>query len=370
MKKPKKPKLKRLSKPHIPAAVKQRLRRGKAPEEKVSEALQNVPRITNETVAEHREDVLSSARKYIYPLQHSKHRVVRISAALFLIVIVAFFIVCTINLYSMQGNSGFIYGVTRVVPFPVAKAGSSWVSYESYLFELRRNMHYYHTQQQTDFSTKDGQDQLATLKQQAMNQVVQDAYVKQLASKNHVSVSSQAVDNEVALLRTQNRLGSNDRVFKNVLNQFWGWRESDFKRELRQELLTQAVVAKLDTATDAQAASALQQLQSGADFATLAKQVSQDNNTKANGGVYASPVNQNDGNVAPQITAALFQLKPGQISTIINTGYTLEILKVISAPSPGVVQAAHIQFTFKQITDYTKPLQAQHPAHHYIKLPS
>ena len=370
MKKPKKPKLTRIPKPRVPAAVKQRLKRGKAPEEKVSEALQNVPRITNETVAEHREDVLSSARKYIYPLQHSKHRIVRISAALFIVVVIGFFIASAVDLYSAQGTSGFIYGVTRVVPFPVAKAGSSWVSYESYLFELRRNMHYYHTQQQTDFSTKDGQDQLAALKKQAMNQVIQDAYVKQLASKNHVSVSSQAVDNEVALLRNQNRLGSNDRVFKNVLNQFWGWSESDFKRELRQQLLTQAVVAKLDTNTDTRASSALQQLQSGVDFATLAKQLSDDVVTKPNGGTYAAPISQNDGNVAPQITAALFQLKPGQISTIINTGFTLEILKVISTPSPGSVQAAHIQFTFKQITDYTKPLQAKHPVHHYIKLPS
>ena len=371
MKKLKKPKLtKRLSKPRVPAAVKQRLKRGKAAEEKVTEALQNVPRITNETVAEHREDVLSSARKYIYPLQHSKHRVVRISVALFVAVLVVFFVVCTVDLYKFQGTSGFIYGVTRVVPFPVAKAGSSWVSYESYLFELRRNMHYYHTQQQTDFSTKDGQDQLSSLKHQAMDQVIQDAYVKQLARKNHVSVSGQAVDNEVALLRSQNRLGSNDRVFKNVLNQFWGWSEDDFKRELRQQLLTQTVVAKLDAATDSRAQSALQQLQAGANFGTLASQMSDDSATRGTAGQYGSPLNQNDGNVAPQITAALFQLKPGQISTIINTGYTLEILKVLSAPSPGSVQAAHIQFTFKPIIDYTKPLQAQHAAHQFIRLPS
>jgi hypothetical protein len=74
--------------------LKKPFKRRKAPEERVTEAFANVPRITNETVAEHREEVLSTARKYIYPLRHSKHRVVRISISLFVIVVVAFFIYC------------------------------------------------------------------------------------------------------------------------------------------------------------------------------------------------------------------------------------------------------------------------------------
>src|SRR5947207_5990262 len=44
--------------------------------------LENVPQITNETIAEHREDVLSGARKYIYPLAHSNHRIVVITSVL------------------------------------------------------------------------------------------------------------------------------------------------------------------------------------------------------------------------------------------------------------------------------------------------
>ena len=58
----------------------------------------NVPRITNETVAAHREEVLSSARKYIYPLQHSKHRIVRISLSLLATALVVFFVYCGLAL--------------------------------------------------------------------------------------------------------------------------------------------------------------------------------------------------------------------------------------------------------------------------------
>ena len=224
-------------------------------EERMTDALSNVPRITNDTVADHREEVLSSARKYIYPLQHSKHHVVRISLSLFALVVVSFFAVCGLSLYKFQSTSAFMYDVTRIIPFPVAKVGSSWVGYESYLFELRRNMHYYQTQQQTNFASKDGRSQLARLKQQAMAQVVHDTYIKQLASRNDVSVSDQAVTNQLDLVRSENRLGNSDRVFREVLNEFWGWKETDFRRELKQQLLEQAVVTKLDTAAQSRAAA-------------------------------------------------------------------------------------------------------------------
>jgi hypothetical protein len=369
MKKPKIKSPKLPNKQTIQRARNLRLRRGKSTEEKVSEALSNVPRITNDTVSDHREEVLSSARKYIYPLQHSKNRVVRTSIGLFILMIIVFFAATSVSLYKFQSNGTFIYDVTRIVPYPVAKAGHSWVSYESYLFELRRNMHYYQTQQQADFSTKNGKLQLDRLKRQAMAQVIENAYVKQLATANHVGVSNQAVTDQLNLVRSENRLGSSDHVFKEVLNEFWGWDEADFERELKQQLLQQAVVAKLDTATAVKAQSALAQLKSGADFATLASQLSQDPATKANGGQYPDAVTVSDQNLSPAITAAIFKLKPGQISGVVNTGYTLDIVKLLDI-SGGTAHAAHIQFNLADINTYVQPLQAKNPAHQYIKLPA
>jgi hypothetical protein len=360
-----------LKKPKLPKAPAKLpfKRHAKTTEEKVTDALSDVPRITNDTLGEHREEVLSSARKYIYPLQHSKHHVVRNSIAIFIAVVVAFFAICTLSLYKFQATSGFMYDVTRIVPFPVAKAGKSWVSYESYLFELRRNMHYYRTQQQSNFSTPEGKAQLNRLKRQAMAQVIQDAYVKQLAEQNHVSVSGRQVSQEITLLRNQNRLGSSERVYKEVLSEFFGWTEADQRRALQQQMLQQAVVAKLDTAAAERAKAAFQQLTSGKDFAEVAKSSSQDAATAPNGGQYPRPITRNDPDVQPSVTAELFKLKPNQVSTIINTGYTLEIVKVISG-NASQVQAAHIQFNLKPIAAYVAPLQAKHPAHQYIKLAS
>jgi len=363
MKKPK-----RLKKVKLPKAVPRSLkfRRKKSVEERVSDALSNVPRITNETLGDHREEVLSSARKYIYPLKQSKHRVVRGSIGILVIVVIGFFAVCGLALYKFQNTSTFIYDVTQVIPFPVAKVGATWVSYESYLFELRHDVHYYNTQQHVDFSSKSGQSQLIHLKQQAMTATIQAAEVKQLASQHHITVNNQAVDDQITLVRAENRLGNSKDVFNEVLNEVYGWNEADFKRELKQQLLQQAVVAKLDTTTTTRAQAALQQINKGAVFATVASQVSDDLSTRVNGGQYPNPVTINDSNISPVITAELFKLKPGQVSGIVNTGYTLEILKVISV-SPSGITAAHIQFNLQTINTYLAPLQAKEHIHQYIK---
>ena len=360
--------MKKLPKPKLP---KPRLTRGikkrKAPEERLKEAFANVPKITNETVAEHREEVLSSARKYIYPLQHSRKRIVFISGSIVVLAIIFFLAYIGAALYKFQSTSGFIYGVTQVLPFPVAKVGGNWVSYESYLFELRRYMHYYQTQQQVDFSTPSGKKQLQAYKQQAMSEVITNVYVKELAKKNDVTITPEQVNNEVAMVQSQNRLGTSQQELDAVLSDFWGWNETDFKRELKDQMLQQAVAAKLDTSAMQQATSALAALKHGADFATLASQVSQDTTTKANGGQFPAPISQNDPNVSPQITQALFSLKPGQFSGIINTGYSLEIVKVLQDQG-GKVLGAHISFNLNPITTYIAPLQKQQKPEYFIHI--
>jgi hypothetical protein len=334
-------------------------------EERIQEAFENIPRITNETVAEHREDVLRGARKYKYPLQHSKHRIVIISTALSVIAIATFFIYSSLALYKFQSTSGFMYRVTQVLPFPVARAGGHFVTYENYLFEMRRYEHYYQSQQRVDFSSKSGRDQLASYKPRAMNEVVQAAYVKQLATQNHVSVSSSDLNNELDALQAQNQ--SSDQELADVTNKFFGWTIDDLKREIKQELLAQKVAAKLDTATQARAAGVLKQLQGGADFATLAGQNS-DSPDKANGGQYAdTAITASSTDVPPAVVRQLKAMKVGDVSNVIEAGDTLEIVK-LTGSSNGKLQASHISFNLKSIDSFVSQYEKAHPRHTYIKV--
>ena len=334
----------------------------------ILETLTDLPRITNETVAEHREEVLSSARKYIYPLQHSRSRIVKVSVTLFVVAVVAFFVYCGLALYKFQSTSTFIYEVTRVIPFPIARAGGShFVSYESYLFELRHLTHYYQTQQKENFNDPKTAGHLTQLKRDSLAKVIDDAYTKQLASKNNISVSNREVADAVALVKSQNRLGSTDQMLGDVLKQFWGWSIKDFERELKSQMLAQKVASELDTAAHARAANAYAELTAGKDFAAVAGQYSDDELTKQKGGMYPAALAKSNRDVSPQVIAALFKLQPGQTSEVIDTGYSLEIVKVTEVTGDKV-QGAHISVKLQDIMAYIDPLKQKQKPQRFIKV--
>jgi len=310
-----------------------------------------LPYITNETVAEHREEVLAGARKYIYPLQHSKHKIVWLSISIFLLTLVLFIVYSLLSLYKFQSTSTFTYRVTQIVPFPVARVDGRFVSYENYLFELRRNIHYYENQQKVNFSTSEGQEQLKELKKQSLDQVINDAYVKSLAEKNGISVSAEELEKGLDLISKQDRLGSDKKMLEDVLRDYWGWSLNDFRRAYKQQVLARKVVDKLHIEAHAKANSALDKLKSGTDFAVVASEFSDDESTKANGGEYATEITTSSKELPAKVTEIVFAQQVGQYSNIINADYTLEIVKTLSIES-GKAKVAHIQINLKDIKHY------------------
>jgi parvulin-like peptidyl-prolyl isomerase len=327
-----------------------------------------IPRITNDNVAEHREDMLSGARKYIYPLQHSKHRIVLLSTTLFLTTILVLSILCVVLLYRLQTTSQFMYQVTRVIPFPIARTGSTFVAYENYLFELGHYIHYYENQQQLSFESEAGQAQLESYKQRAIDKVINDAYIKIIADEQGISVSDQEVNEQIRIARDQNRLGSNDEVFEDVLKDFWNWSVDDFRRSLRSEILEQKVLRALDTETEKRATEALARLQSGADFTEIAQEYSEDESTKATGGEFGF-VNKSNRNVSQQTVDTLFSLGEGQTSgvTVVpyGTGYALAIVKNLEKKADES-RGAHIIFRLKDVNEVLNDRKEQQPYRLYM----
>ncbi|MBI5357465.1 peptidylprolyl isomerase [Candidatus Saccharibacteria bacterium] len=336
-----------------------------APIKKQEPELTPASRITNENLAEHREEVLGKARKFIYPLRHSKHKLVVISLSLFLTALVLFMTYCVVALYKFKSSSDFLYQVSRVIPFPLARIGSDFVSYESYLFEIKHYTHYYGTQQSVDFGSDSGKQQLAEFKKRAYQKVINDAYVKEIAAEKGISVTDQEVEDEITIYRNQNRLGSNNEEFEAVLKDYWDWSLDDFKRTLKQQILNQKVIAVLDTSANEKANKALEEIKSGKDFGTLAKEVSEDPATSSSGGDFGFQIDKNNRDISPKTVEALFKLKPGETSGVVNIGYALEIVKNIEQKEDKI-KAAHIIFNFKDVSDYLGEIKDQRKARSYV----
>ena len=325
-------------------------------------------RITNDTVAEHREQVLGRARKYIYPLQQSKHRLVVISVTLFLIALVVFFSYCVLALYKFKSNSTFLYKVTQVIPFPVARTGNDFVAYENYFFEINHYTHYYKTQQDLDLDSEAGMLQIAEFKKRALEKVINDAYIKEIANQKGIKVSNSEVNDEIAKVRNQNRLGSSDKEFRAVLRDFWGWSENDFKRSLKTQLLTEKVISALDTEAHDKANATAASLKNGEDFAAVAKEVSEEPISKAAGGDYGFVIELTNRDIDPSVTDALFKLKDGEVSGVIDVGYGLEIVKRVQTQGDGKVKASHIVFNYNDIGQYLNDMKDQKKARSYLRL--
>lgn len=327
----------------------------------------SVPRITNETLAQHREEVLTGARRFIYPLQHSKHKIVIISSILSVLSIIGFLSYCLLSLYRFNDTSVFMYRVTQALPFPVARVGGDFVSYEEYLFELRHYIHYFEEQQSVDFSTKEGQQQLSEQRKRALDTVINNAFVNSIAEERVISVSDDEVTAQIDLLRRQNRLGATDEVLADVLQDYWGWTIEDFRRSIKQELLTIKVLQSLDDETKPKAEEALAKIKAGTDFAAVAQEYSNDELTKASGGEFGFLIDKNDRNIPAQTADALFELKAGEVSGLVDIGYGIEILKVIEV-SGDKIKAAHIQFNRPSIDTFINELKADKKVRSYIKL--
>lgn len=325
-----------------------------------------VPRITNETVAAHREEILKGARKYIYPLQHSKHRIVLISSGILIAALIGFFTFIGLSLYRFKSTSTFMYRVTQVIPLPVARTGRTFIAYENYLFELRHYLHYYQDQAKIDFTSAEGKAQYEDARRRALKEVEDAALIKNIAKEKKITVLSAEIDERIDQLRNQSRLGDNDQAFVDVLKDYWGWSVNDFRRSLKNQILEQKVLAALDSDTTARAQAAIAQVSSGADFLELAKQVSEDVATKPNGGDLGF-VDLSSQDIAPQTMSVVNGLAAGQNSGLINIGTGYEIVKLIEKKD-NKYHIAHMVFYFKDIDTYLNDIKAKNPLRQYIKV--
>jgi len=216
-----------------------------------------------------------------------------------------------------------------------------------------------------------GRAQLASYKKRALNDVVDLAYTKIIAKELGVGVSSDEVEDQIRIAREQNRLGSSDSVFEDVLKDYWDWNVADFSRSLSNELLIQKVTRALDSDTENRANTALAKLKTGADFGEVAAEFSDDEGTRENGGEFGQ-VDASNRNVSQQTVDTLLKLEEGQYSDIkvipYQNGYALEIVKSIEKKGSGA-KGAHIIFRLKNLSDTLNDRKEKNPYKLYVNLP-
>jgi hypothetical protein len=275
-------------------------------------------RITTETVAQHREHILAGGRRFKYPVQYLRHKLVFNAIAISLVALIIVMIIGWWQLYRAQNTSEFMYRVTKVIPVPVASVDGQSVSYADYLMKYRSSIHYLETKEQASLNTEDGTRQIEYIKQQSLQDAIADAYALKLSKKLGLSVS----DRELALFIKNQRQTSDgeisEQVYNSVTFDYYGWTPSEYRYVTRVKLLSQKVSYALDkNALGAiNAADAVLKKDSGTDLKTLTETISSQNKVQATHGTSGwVPKDNEDGGLA--LTAS--KLQRNQLSSVVKS---------------------------------------------------
>ncbi len=329
-----------------------------------AEVTQESPaRVTNNSVSHHRDEVLSKGRRFKYPFHRSKHRVAIIS----IIVVIAAVILLSgftgLQLYKLQSTSDFTHSVTSVLPFPVAKVNGSYVSYESYLFELNSSVHWQEKYGTTDLKSPDGKRQIEFLKRSALDKALTNTVAHSLAAKNNITVSDDEVDQVVA------RIKSSGGDLGQILGESFNFTESDLRRYISDNILRQKVARELDKDAPKRAEKVLAEIKAGKPFADAAKEYSEDLETKQIAGDIGV-VEKSKANLPPEVSNAIFKLQTGQVSDVIKTASDYFIVTVNEKVDENRAKVSIIRIKVKDMTQYLKDYRDQKKVSEYINLES
>lgn len=302
-------------------------------------------RITNETVAEHRERILAGGRKFKYPLQYTKHRLLIISVAILTMAVLSFMGFAAWQLYKAQSIDKFMYRLTQVIPVPVARIDDRLVRYSDYLRDVRSAVHYLSTKEAINFSSDDGKRQLQYQERLALDRSIENTYVSKLAQEKNISVSAKEVDDFVNKIIKNNQLGVSEASYKQVIRDYYDWSFDEYKDSLQRQLLRQKVLAQYDTDAQAKMAAIKAQLDKGTDFATVATQQSEDLVTKAQGGDMGFvTLGSSDPN---GLIDAANKLQPGQITSVVSGTDGLYIVKLLERKDNTLhISKIFVNYTF------------------------
>ena len=210
---------------------------------KKKEAEKLPTRITNDTVAEHREKVLAGGRKLKYPLQYTRRKLVRNTILISFGALVLFVVLVWVQLYVWKGTSEWSYRITRIAPVPVAQIDGEYVRYSDYLLYYRSTVAVLEGQGRSGNDLS--KDRLKFQQEQAMDLALEDAYARKMAREHGVTVVDDEKVNE-RIEQQRKESGLTDSSYSTAINDHLRWTMDELRIAMRNTILRQDVAFAVD----------------------------------------------------------------------------------------------------------------------------
>jgi hypothetical protein len=334
---------------------------------KKAETPETSNRITNETVAEHREQILAGGRRFKYPVQYAKHRLVINTIVISVVALLFVTLVVWWQLYPAQNTSTFFYRITRVLPLPVAAVDGQTVRYSDYLVGFRSQEHYLQFKEGVNLYTKENKSQLDWIKRQALDDSIADSYAAKLAAKSNITVSSSEVEDAIKRQR-QSRDGiTSEETYDAIVLDHFDWSPEEVRDVTAHKLLRQKVAYSIDTVALKLRDQVIEKLKTETDFDKVAAAITPVGSTKVESSVTPLvPNNNQDGGLAVEAS----KLSIGQISSAFRstTGDGYYVVKLLQRDNNRIIYAS-LKIPLTEFQKQLDKVKADHKVKEYISVP-
>ncbi|MBR3169596.1 SurA N-terminal domain-containing protein [Candidatus Saccharibacteria bacterium] len=259
-----------------------------------------------EKVDERREEVLATGRKFKYPLQWTKHRIV-VSTILIAVITISIVVVAGwLALYRFNMTDDMLFRITKILPISVANVDGERVRFSDYLMFYRSSI----TSIERQSGQVDNESSVDTLRTQykraALTEAEKYTYAVKLAHENDITVSD---DNVVKEFERHLHIGGIERSeesFVKIIEDNFGLNKEEYQRMIYLTLLKAKVEEKIDEKAEATAIEVEKMLaDNGGDYKAVAETLGDKIEYEETGG-YVSAQNIDGGRASEAI-----RLEPG-----------------------------------------------------------
>ncbi|MBI3889864.1 SurA N-terminal domain-containing protein [Candidatus Saccharibacteria bacterium] len=322
-------------------------------------------RITNETVAEHRERILAGGRRFKYPVQYARHRLVFNTILISVVALVLITSFIGWQLYPQQNSSTFFYRITRVLPLPVAVIDGENVPYSSYLMGYRSQAHYLETKEGINLQAPDSKSQVDYIKRKALDDALSDSYAAKLAREKGIKVTTKQVDDAIAYQRKSRDGIASQETYDAIVRDHFDWTPSEAREVTARKLLRQEVAYSIDSGATDKRDKVIELLKTESDFDKIVKTVGGSGSSKVTAGVTPLvPRTNQDGGLAAKAAT----LEKGATSDAFksSSGDGYYIVRLLDSNNDGRISYAYIKIPLTMFKDQFDKVRKDGKVNEYI----
>ncbi len=205
------------------------------------------PTTEREKVEQRREEVLAQGRKFKYPMQYAKHKLIINTVLVAVIAIVLMVVAGWAMLYKVQDTGNMVYRITQVLPVPVAEVDGAKVRYSDYLMIYRSNLQAAEQQGGQLGEGEDAEMVREGYKEAAMEQAVMYTYALKLGREMNITVTDDEITQAFDEHRKVGGVERSEESFLKIVRDNFGMNRTEYRRMLYLTLMKSKVAQAVDT---------------------------------------------------------------------------------------------------------------------------